>query len=164
MLGKGRLVMRYVFDSGPLIDMFSHYYRQRFPSLWQLFDTMIERDLITSTREVFNELTTNRDDYLSNWCNEQRQFFVIPNEAEQAIIRDIFSNQHFQGVLRKKERLSGKPVADPFVVARARSIGGCVVTTEKYRPNAPKIPNICEAFDVECANLEEFMEREEWQF
>ena len=155
--------MRYIFDSGPLIDMFYHYYRQRFPSLWQLFDNMIESNLITSTREVFNELT-NRDDSLSNWCEEQQQLFVIPNEIEQGFVRDIFSNPHFQGVLHKKEILLGKPVADPFVVARAKNIGGCVVTTEKYRPNAPKIPNICEEFDVECVNLEEFMEREEWQF
>ena len=24
----------YVFDSGPLINLFRHYYRERFPSLW----------------------------------------------------------------------------------------------------------------------------------
>ena len=155
--------MSYVFDSGPLIDMFRHYYRQRFPSLWQLFDTMIENNLITSTREVFNELI-NRGDDLSDWCEEQRQLFVTPNKIEQGFVREIFINPHFQGVLRKQEKLEGRPVADPFVVARARHTGGCVVTTEKYRPNAPKIPNICEKFGVECVNLEAFMEREQWQF
>lgn len=39
----------YVFDSGPLIDLFRHYYRERFPSLWGNFDGMVEDRRITST-------------------------------------------------------------------------------------------------------------------
>ena len=51
----------YVFDSGPLIDLFRHYYRERFPSLWQQFDEMVEDGRITSTREVSNELEGHED-------------------------------------------------------------------------------------------------------
>ena len=38
----------YVFDSGPLIDMFRHYYRERFPSL------LILKDLWRVNNGVFN--------------------------------------------------------------------------------------------------------------
>jgi len=38
------------------------------------------------------------------------------------------------------------------------------VTTEKFKANGTKIPNICKHFDIECLSLEEFMEREEWEF
>ena len=51
----------YVFDSGPLIDLFRHYYRERFPSFWQQFDEMVEDGRITSTREVSNELEGHED-------------------------------------------------------------------------------------------------------
>jgi len=48
-------------------------------------------------------------------------------------VADIFKIPHFQTLIRKQERLLGKPVADPFVIAKAQSIGGCVITTEKYK-------------------------------
>ena len=155
----------YVFDSGPLIDLFRHYYRNRFPSLWEAFDTMVTEGRITSTREVFNELESHGDD-LATWCKENRQqVFITPSSEELEFVKAIFEVRHFQAMIRKKERLQGGSVADPFVVARAKCLeNGCVVTTEKYSPNAVKIPNVCECFGVDCTNLEEFMEREEWRF
>lgn len=44
--------MTYVLDSGPLINMFRHYYADRFPSLWQRFDGMVEAGEIVSVSEV----------------------------------------------------------------------------------------------------------------
>jgi hypothetical protein len=39
-----------------------------------------------------------------------------------------------------------------------------VVTMETLRPDAARIPNICEHFKVPCLSLEGFMEKESWQF
>ena len=155
----------YVLDSGPLIDIFRHYYRTRFPSLWEAFDAMVIEGRITSTREVFNELESHGDD-LATWCKKNRQqVFITPSAEELAFVRKIFEVRHFQAMISKKVRLQGSSVADPFVVARAKCLeNGCVVTTEKYSPNAGKIPNVCEHFGVDCTNLEEFMEREKWRF
>ncbi|GAH81232.1 unnamed protein product, partial [marine sediment metagenome] len=33
--------MIYVFDSDTLIDLFRHYYLERFPTLWQNFDNLV---------------------------------------------------------------------------------------------------------------------------
>ncbi len=155
----------YVFDSSPLIDLFRHYYRTRSPSLWTAFDAMVTQDRITSTREVFNELNARGDD-LAAWCAENRQqVFITPSVQELDFVREIFEVRHFQSMIRRKARLQGSLVADPFVIARATCLeNGCVVTTEKYSPNAAKIPNVCEHFGVDCINLEEFMEREQWRF
>ena len=38
---------------------------------------------------------------------------------------------------------AGTPVADPFIIAKAKANGLSVVTQEVYRENAHKIPNIC---------------------
>lgn len=154
----------YVFDSGPLIVLFNHYYPGRFPSLWERFDETVNSGRITSTREVFNELE-GRGDMLSDWCKENRKVFATPSSNELEFVTEIFNVRHFQAMIRRKERLLGKPVADPFVIARARILDeGCVVTTEDERPNAARIPNVCKYFGIDCANLEGFMEREGWQF
>ena len=68
-------------------------------------------------------------------------------------------------MIRRKERLKERPVADPFVIARAKCLeNGCVVTTEKHKPNSAQIPNVCEYFGVDWTDLEGFMEREQWRF
>lgn len=154
----------YVFDSGPFIHLFRHFYPGRFPTLWERFDEMIVEARITSTREVRNELEGFGDD-LESWTKGNRQVFVTPTAEELEVVRQIFDNQHFQMMIRKKERLEGKPVADPFVIARASVVGdACVVTTEAHNPNAAKIPNVCDHFDIDWTGLEGFMEREEWSF
>ena len=158
-------VTTYVFDSGPFIVLFNHYYPGRFPSLWERFAQAVESDRITSTREVFNELE-GRGDMLSEWCRANRKVFATPSADELAFVMEIFNVRHFQAMIRRKERLQGRPVADPFVIARARTLleEGCVVTTEDESPNAAKIPNVCRHFGIDCTNLEGFMEREGWQF
>lgn len=154
----------YVFDSGPLIDLFKHYYPGRFPSLWEQFDAMIDVGRITSTREVQNELDGSGDE-LSKWCKRHRNLFEVPSVDELRVVGGIFAVTHFQAMIRKQERMAGRPVADPFVIARARSVpDGCVVTTEKESAGAAKIPNVCEHFGVDWTNLEGFMEREDWRF
>jgi hypothetical protein len=64
----------------------------------------------------------------------------------------------------KKARLQGKEVADPYLIAKAKVLNICVVTEEKLKDNAAKIPNVCQNFDVCCMNLEQFMQKERWSF
>jgi hypothetical protein len=155
--------MIYIFDSNVLINLFRNFYRGRFPSLWQKFDTYVVSGQIVSVREVLNEIE-GRDDQLSEWAKQNRHIFVQPSPEELAFIAEIFKVSHFQMLVRTEERLKGKPVADPFVIAKAKTIQGCVVTDEILKPNAAKIPNVCDHFGVAHLNLEGFMEKENWTF
>lgn len=156
--------MTYVFDSGPLIWMFRYYYPERFPSLWKQFDELISNQRIISVKEVSRELD-GQSDLLARWINDNKQIFQEPTQNEMLFIGTIFQVPHFQGLVRKQERLQGKPVADPFVIAKASSAkNGCVITTEKYKNNASQIPNVCKYFRIPCMNLEQFMEKENWRF
>jgi hypothetical protein len=68
----------YIFDTSAFIVL-KHYYRQSFPSLWTGIEELIERRLIASTREVYNELQSNNDaDYIQTWANDQREIFATP--------------------------------------------------------------------------------------
>lgn len=155
--------MIYIFDSDSLIDLFRHYYPERFPSLWMKFDALVSEQRIISVRDVFNELE-KRGDRLSEWVVSNRSIFHIPTVEEMSFITEIFKIKHFQALIRKKERLEGKPVADPFVIAKAKVGAGCVVTQERKTENAAKIPNVCEHFKIQCENLETFMKNENWTF
>lgn len=54
--------------------------------------------------------------------------------------------------------------ADPFVMAKALVENKIVVTTEKFKPNAPKIPSVCAYFDVKHFGLFDFFRNGKWQF
>lgn len=156
--------MNYVFDSSPLIDLFRHYYPDRFPSLWENFDALVLERRIISVREVRKELE-GHGDRLSDWVKAHREFFLTPTADELNFVAEIFKVTHFQALVRKKEQLQGGPVADPFVIAKANVLeNGCVVTEEVKKPNAARIPNVCEHFGISCLNLEAFMENEKWRF
>ncbi len=156
--------MKYVFDSGPLIDLFWHYYPERFPSLWEKFHAIVSDKEIISVREVYNEIDS-RNDALAKWAKEQKDVFFSPSTVEELrFVSEIFKIPHFQAMVRKKERLSGKPVADPFVIARAKVLNCSVVTVESYKENAAGIHNVCTRFSIQCINLEEFMQKENWSF
>ena len=156
--------MKYVFDSDSLIDLFKYYYPERFPTLWEKFDALISEGKLISVREVFNEIGSSEDS-LGTWAKEYKNILFLESTVEELkFVAEIFQVQHFQAMIRKQERLKGKPVADPFVIARAKFSDACVVTQEKNTENAAKIPNVCDRFEIPCINLEGFMEKENWTF
>ena len=156
--------MVYVLDTNSFIVL-GHYFPARFPSFWSDIDSAVSTGQIISVREVRGELDTEAArEHLRDWIDNNRSIFMLPSSEETEFVSDIFSNPHFQALVRKKALLAGKPVADPFVIASARIRGACVVTEEKHKPNAAKIPNVCEHYRIDCTNLEGLMEREGWVY
>ena len=154
--------MIYVFDSGPLIDIFNHYYPKQFPSFWERFNEYIDNGTIVSIRAVRKELE-ERGDKLSDFVKEHN-IFTMPTNEETRFVATIFQNRHFEHLISEKARLTGKEVADPYVIAKAKISGACVVSQEKFKENAAKIPNVCKYFEIPCIDLKTFMENEDWSF
>ncbi len=67
-------------------------------------------------------------------------------------------------MVKEEAILLGKPYADPFVIAQAKSHNCTLVHSEKFKPNAHKIPNVCKDFDVREMALFEFFRKEKWNF
>ncbi len=93
-----------------------------------------------------------------------RVLFAQPGPRETVFVGEIFEVAHFRTIVGKRQLQRGQPVADPFLVAAAKVLEGCVVTEEKLRPNAAGIPSVCEHFDIDCTNVEGFLERHGWTF
>ena len=156
--------MSYVFDNSPLSTLFKTFYRNRFPSLWVRFDHLVANGQIVSTREVLREIEDGATESLRDWAALHQQLFTTPTAAEGAFVTRIYAVPHFQQNIEQQKILKGGRNADPFVIAKAAVEQDTVVTMELFRPNAAKIPNICRRFNIRCLSLEEFMEREGWQF
>ncbi len=115
-------------------------------------------------REVLTEIDQGDDkDKLTVWARHHKDFFQLPTPAELAFVAEIFKVPQFQALVSARKRLKGKPVADPFIIAKAKLVDGCVVTQES-QVRVAKIPSICGYFDIKCLDLEGFMEQENWSF
>lgn len=156
--------MSFVFDTSSF-RILRHYYLNRFPSVWAGLEDLVTAGEITSTREVFNELERFDDPGpVLEWAKNHKEIFAIPTSDETEFVARIFQVAHFQALIAQKSILTGRPVADPFVVAAAAVRGATVVTQESLKPNAAKIPNVCQHFGIPCVNLEQFMTHHGWNF
>ncbi len=156
------VALLYVFDTSSLVELFK-FYPKRFPSLFKAFDEIVADGQLISVRECYREIE-ERADTLTDWAKANKSVFHDLTPAEAQAVAEIFKIKHFQQSLEQKKLLKGGPFADPFLIAKGKVLGTAVVTQEKGKPNAAKIPNICAHFSVESMNLEMFMEAEDWTF
>ena len=157
--------MIYVFDTSAFIVL-KNFYPSTFPTLWGRLDGMVGSETVISVREVFNELHSYNDaDFIQDWAKQHKVMFAKPENDELLVVQRILAIPHFQMLVGNKAILKGTPVADPFVVAAAKiKQPATVVTQETLKPNAAKIPNVCQHFDVPCVDLETFMAQQGWTF
>jgi hypothetical protein len=156
--------MIYVFDTNSF-QALKDYYPARFLTFWNKFNEAVDNGTVVSVREVDKELSNrNVPEWLLEWAKENRRIFLKADAAEAEFIQRIFQVPHFLSLIGERERMQARAIADPFIIACAAVRGGCVVTQEKAKPNAAKIPNVCDYFEVECTDLEGFLTRMDWIF
>lgn len=152
--------MKYVFDSGPFIDC-RYYFPNVFKTYWNKINQLAQNKDILSVKEVYNEILRGSD-IISEWAENNKHIFEKPITEEFGIVSEILSKH--RELIRVINFSGGTPVADPFIIAKAKVNNLIVVTQEKYRENAHKIPNICQELDVKYMTLEELMINEGWEF
>lgn len=153
----------YVIDTSVISALHRNYYRKSFPSLWKRFDAMVANRQFTSTREVRRELEDGSAAPLA-WARENEHLFPTPTTDEAEVVVAIYAIKRFQANIQQQKLFKGGRNADPFLIARASCCQGTVLTMEQMRPNAARIPNICEHFKIPCVDLQRFMEAEGWMF
>ena len=156
--------MIYVFDTNSL-SVLRNYYPATFPTLWGNIESATGSGSIQSVHEVSAELELWNDAaFIETWAKQHKDIFAKPSDAELLAVQKILAFPHFQSLISQQALLKGKPVADPFVVAAAMVKGGTVVTEEQLKPNAAKIPNVCDHFRVPFIDLEGFLKHQGWTF
>ena len=155
--------MIYVFDANSLSEL-NAYYPDIFKAFWTRFNALAASGEVISTREVRPEVERSGKDNIIAWVKAHAQVFTMPTAQETTFVARIFAVPHFQALIGQKALLRGTPVADPFLIACAQARGGTVVTQEKLKKNAAKIPNVCAHFRIPCIDLEGFMRAQNWSF
>ena len=99
--------MNYVFDTNSFREL-ERFYPDVFRSLWRKLDRLVEKGMILSTREVWNEM--ERGDFaqhLRAWLENKGRdrMFTIPTSEELQFVSEILAIKHFQSVIENKKLL-----------------------------------------------------------
>lgn len=149
----------YCIDTSALIDL-KPYFHDVFPSLWKSLEDFISKDRLIAPREVLKELQRG-DDELLRWARAHKRMFkdLDYEQIEQLriVLRDC------REILELSKTTAD---ADPIVIALAISKGAKVITSEKFAdpPRRPRIPNVCQHFNVKCISLYDFFKEQGWKF
>ncbi len=156
--------MIYVFDTSSFQQLFHCYHADRFPSLWRKFDELVERRAITSVENVMREIS-NRDKKHGEleWAQKHPDLFPRATADESQFFHQIYQIPQFRHVVPADIRDIDTP-ADPYLIARAKTIEGMIITQERQRGNRVGIPSICRHFGVNCGTLDDLMDAEGWSF
>jgi len=144
------------FDANVFIEPNKRYYSFALaPGYWTFLEQKGTEGVILSSTMVYDELVGDKEDDLAEWAKSQKDsgLFVEPDQAVQANFELIAAYVQANYVLQAvSEFLAG---ADPWIIAHARTYGGSVVTFETRNANRRKvkIPNVCDAFNVEVEDL-----------
>lgn len=144
--------MNYLLDANTYIEARNHYYGMDIcPGYWHWLDLQFEGNLITSVEPIYAELKNYGDD-LSDWVIKRKaQFIDVTDEETQIAFADI-AQFLADGDYNPGNRDNFLAGADPWLIAKAKTIGSIVVTHETKVPDESrkvKIPNVCSKFGVE---------------
>jgi hypothetical protein len=158
----------YLLDANVYIEAKNRYYRMTVcPGFWDWMDLQFASGQVSSIRMVYDELSKN-DDALSEWVKNRQHYFA---EADDEKTQEVFT-EIVQFVMEHSEysepyRSNFLAVADPWLIAKAKTMGATVVTHEVLVPSGSKkvkIPNICREFGVDFCNTFDLLESGAAQF
>ncbi|WP_428032218.1 PIN domain-containing protein [Ancylobacter sp.] len=155
--------MIYIIDTSSFREL-ERYYQSIFVTFWTLFQDAVDSGEVVSVSEVWRELGACPETNVIEWGKNNPSICRRPTSEETEFVGHIFTVPHFSQLISAKAQTTGQPVADPFLIAAAKIYGGTVVTEERFKPNAAKIPNVCAHFGIECTNLQGFLQAKGWSF
>ncbi|MCK0198976.1 DUF4411 family protein [Ancylobacter sp. 6x-1] len=150
----------FVWDTSALVAAWVERYPiDVLPALWDRLIVSIQAGEMIAPEEVKVELGKRSTDLL-DFLRPCDDFFTPTDGPVLADVAAILA-KHPKLVMERKRAFA----ADPFVIATAR-ISGAVIVTEEGRgsPGKPKIPDVCDAYGVECINLLDLIRKVRWKF
>lgn len=152
----------YIVDSNFFIQAHRAYYPlDVIQSFWVKVKQLAEEGKIKSIDKVKNEIYSNasHEDELKDWCenNLPNNFFLDTgssvNDYTEIVVWANSMNHFFKR--SAIEEFLTTDLADPWLVAYAKSHNCTIVTYEKSEPNRKsriKIPEVCNQFGVRYIN------------
>jgi hypothetical protein len=159
----------YTIDACSLMDIFAKekiVSRDIIPGLWERVAALLEDGTIISHIEVLKEINTQegKGQELYDWAHAHWTIFKDYEwEREGVVIRSMAPK--YSAFVNGKDKSIH---ADPWLVAQGKVRGVKVITEERPsaspKPKNHKLPNVCNAFGVECVDLLGLVKEQGWSF
>lgn len=122
------------------------------PGYWDWLDEKFQTDEVGSIEFIGKELKDGNDE-LAVWAKARTpQFIKHDDEGTQSVFVEI-ANYVMQNDFNPGNRDKFLEKGDPWLIAKAKTLGATLVTQEAtVVPNSKKVkvPNICAEFGVRC--------------
>lgn len=144
--------MIYLLDSNAYLEAKQRYYRFNIcPGFWHWLTRQSDAEKLLSVEPVLDELKYYGDE-LSTWARDHADFFApVDDENTQKCFAEVAELIESDDTFQARHKASFLDAADPWLIAKAQTLGATLVTHEQLAaPNSTKvkIPNICREFDV----------------
>jgi len=152
----------YLLDSNTYIQAKNYYYGMDIcPAYWDFLDTTFLNGDARSINHVYRELTEGNDK-LRDWVRERKHHFIDNDDEETQIFFSQIVDHLFATNYNPKSRDNFLEKADAWLIAKAINLGATVVSHEsvvQQQSKRVKVPNVCNAFDVNCISTFEFLRK-----
>ncbi|BBL56725.1 DUF4411 family protein [Methylomonas koyamae] len=152
--------MKYLLDSNTYIQAKNFYYGMDIcPAYWDWLDRQFQLGLVASVQMIGKELRDG-DDELAEWVKFRPEHFIDNDDAETQSVFSVIVQSVATGDYNPGNRDNFLAKADPWLIAKAKTLGATVVTHEALlAPNTKKVkvPNICREFGVPCLDTFQFL-------
>lgn len=147
--------MIYILDTNFFVDAHRvHFPIATTPDFWTWLTSLAGSGVIAVPKEVYDEITGEDD--LAQWLDKHKTGLVHSTGTYIQSMPPVMSAYGSTDDVTLE-----KLKADPFVIAHALTVKGCVVTREipsnATAPQNKKIPSICALLKVPCLSLSRFM-------
>ncbi|MPQ75765.1 DUF4411 family protein [Hydrogenovibrio sp. JE_KL2] len=152
--------MKYLLDSNTYIQAKNQYYGMDIcPAYWEWLDQQFAYGELGSINMIGEELKAG-DDELAEWAKDRPDHFITNDDNPTQQIFTQIAAFVMAGNYNSGNRDHFLAKADPWIIAKAKSIGATVVSHEsRLEPNTKKVkvPNICQEFAVPCISTHELL-------
>jgi len=151
--------MIYSVDTSALMGSWiRHYPPDVMPDFWEKIEGLVTRKVVFASIEVLRELD-EKDDSIAKWGRQHKAMFLEADPQVQEEVGNIVDR--FPGLLA-----GGRSRGDPWVIAMAKVHKSAVLTEEGHSPSLrrPHIPDVCDALQIKCINVLDFMRAQGWKF
>ena len=132
------------------------------PSFWSWLDEQLKAGVLCTSSLVYGEIL-GKDDGLAKWAKVRKGYAYSPEPDGdvQKVYREIaeYVEEKYQSTSPAKVG-DFLAKADCWIIAHAKAKGGTVVTRESKvdkTSQTPKVPNVCEKFDVPFIETKELL-------
>ena len=160
--------MNYLMDANTYIQAKNLYYDMTFcPAFWDWLNKQFQAGQVMSIDNVYLELTDSND-ALSTWAKQHKDHFAsVADKPTQDMFADIANYVVSQTDKSQVDIANFLSKADPWLIAKAATMGATLVTHEVVVPansKKVKIPNICKQFGVSYMNTFQLLSHLQAQF